>query len=751
MSLRSGTGAFQKVQSKSLWIMFFLSITYVSVFFAFEYFNSKSAIELEKQTVREQVIQVFESETKKLVSFYSTRVQCHLAAPHAVQAMEDRDHEAIYQSAKPKFDILNKKNPYVTHMHFYAPDGTSLMRVHNKKVYGDNIAEKRPMVAYAIKNQVAVSGFEEGYYGLVFRVLEPAFNDQGEYIGSLEFGFQPQYFEKIIKDLFPDLKVVLTVPKSTLKIYQDSGQFESFNNSYLIGGDIEVIKPFLKNTSAGLSNDTVTVTVTVQDRPYLLMNDISLKDFEGHPFIQMVLLKDIKPLHDEFYSAIKQSAFMGVLLLLVMWLATRYVLNYFSENASRLHNELEESHAKMEAVFNTSSEGLALIDYQGGFVEVNPAFCRLMEFNHSQLKDLSLQKMVDSQDKAEVENLVKAVQSGEQVDRLEQLYRTQAGNKILLEVSMAVLQGEDHILITCRDITQIRKQQQEIKSYVKVLDEHIVTSKTDAKGNITYTSKAFSDISGFGKGELIGKKHSIVRHPDMPSEVYEVMWKTITTGNVWTGEIKNLRKDGSSYWVDATISPDFDERGRIVGYTAIRHDITDKKRVEELSITDELTGLFNRRYYNEVFDQVFNQRQRDRLPFLFVMIDVDHFKRYNDTYGHHAGDLVLQSVSKALKGAFQRNGDYLFRLGGEEFGAILHVDSESDVNGLLNRIHKQIAKLDIIHEDNLPSKLLTISVGAFLVKDFSKKLDETKIYKRADEALYQAKNAGRNQSILVTV
>jgi len=727
--------------------MLILSIIYVSVFFAFEYFNSKSAIEREKQTVREQVIQVFESETEKLVSFYSTRVKCHLAAPEAVKAMENRDHDAIYLSAKPKFDILNNKNPYVTHMHFYAPDGTSLMRVHNRAVYGDNIAEKRPMVAYAVNNQVAVSGFEEGYYGLIFRVLEPAYNSNGEYIGSLEFGFQPQYFEQIIKDLFPDLKVALIVPKNTLKIYQDSGQYESFNDAYLIGDDIEAIKPFLNYPSKGQSNKTVSV----ENHPHLLINDISLNDFEGNPFIKMVLLKDIKPLQEEFYSAVKQSAFMGGVLLLVMWLAARYALNYFSQNASRLHNELEESHAKMEAVFNTSSEGLALIDYQGGFVEVNPAFCQLMEFSESQLKHLSLPEMVDPQAQAEVNGLITAVKFGEHVERLEQLYKTQSGNKILLEVSMSILQGEDHILVTCRDITQIRRQQQEIQNYVKVLDEHIVTSKTDAKGNITYTSKAFSDISGYGKDELIGKKHSIVRHPDMPASVYEDMWKTITKGMVWAGEIKNLRKDGSAYWVDAAISPDCDEQGRIVGYTAIRHDITDKKRVEELSVTDELTGLYNRRHYNDVFNQAFNQRKREHLPFLFVMIDVDYFKRYNDTYGHQAGDVVLKGVSNALKEGFKRNGDYLFRLGGEEFGAILHVDSESDVDALLERVHAQVAMLDIVHEGNEKVKVLTVSVGACLVNDYADSLDELAIYKLTDSALYQAKEAGRNQSVLVAV
>lgn len=747
MAARPETSVFQKVQSKSLWIMFILSVIYVLVFLTFDFFNNKHAIEVEKQTVREQVVHVFEAEKNKLVSFYSTRIECHLAAPEVVEAMQNRDHQAIYDSAKPKFDLLNKKNPYVTHMHFYAPDGTSLMRVHNKEVYGDNIAAKRPMVAYAVQNQIAVSGFEEGYFGLIFRVIGPAFNAEGEYIGSLEFGFQPEYFEKIIKDLFPDIKVALTVPKSTLKIYQDSGRFESYKDYYLIGDDRELIKSFLDSPSSNVANQTVTL----DDKPYLLIDDIQLKDFDGKPFINMILLKNLEPLYAKFYSAIKQNMFMGVLLLIVMWLASRYALNYFSENATRLHNRLEQSHAKMEAIFNTSSEGLALIDYQGNFVEVNPAFCKMLQYNAPQLKGHSLKEFLAAQSLQEFEVCIKQVHSEERIEKTEQWYTTQSGTQILLEVSMATLEGEEHILLTCRDITQIRRQQQEIENYVNVLDENVVTSKTDIDGFINYASKAFCDISGYSKDELMGKNHSIVRHADMPIEVYEDMWDTITSGRVWRGEIKNRNKNGSSYWVQATISPEFDDVGQIVGYTAVRHDITDKKRVEELSITDELTGLYNRRYYNEVFNQLFNSRKRDLLPFLFVLIDVDYFKKYNDTYGHHAGDLALQGVSSALKADFQRNGDYLFRLGGEEFGAILHVDSESDVHFLLERIHKSIAKLDIQHEQSKVSNRLTVSVGACLVSCYDKELDDIAVYKQADAALYKSKEQGRNQSVLMVL
>ena len=113
-----------------------------------------------------------------------------------------------------------------------------------------------------------------------------------------------------------------------------------------------------------------------------------------------------------------------------------------------------------------------------------------------------------------------------------------------------------------------------------LIDENIIMSATNKKGIITSVSQAFSDITGYTREELIGNSHNIIRHPDMPKEIFTELWDTITKGKTWKGEIKNLKKDGSSYWVFATITPNFDISNNIVGYSAVRHDITSKKQVD---------------------------------------------------------------------------------------------------------------------------------------------------------------------------
>jgi len=129
----------------------------------------------------------------------------------------------------------------------------------------------------------------------------------------------------------------------------------------------------------------------------------------------------------------------------------------------------------------------------------------------------------------------------------------------------------------------VESQKQTLEELLSSFDKYVIASKTDKKGRITYASQAFCEISGYEHKELIGKTHSIVRHPDMPKEVYADLWKTITSGQTWQGEIKNRNKAGGFYWVDAIISPEYDNEGKITNYSAIRHDITAKKEVEDLS------------------------------------------------------------------------------------------------------------------------------------------------------------------------
>ncbi len=302
------------------------------------------------------------------------------------------------------------------------------------------------------------------------------------------------------------------------------------------------------------------------------------------------------------------------------------------------------------------------------------------------------------------------------------------------------------MLGTVQDVTELRAVQKRLSEYVDIIDQNVLTSVTDIDGNITYVSDAFCRTSGYERDELLGKNHRIVRHPEMPKELYERLWKTILGGAVWSGIFKNTTKGGGSYWVESTISPTYDASGGIAGFTAIHTDITDKKRIEEISITDELTGLFNRRRFNEIFPEELQRARRDEKKFAFIMLDVDNFKKYNDTYGHQMGDDVLRQVGATLRRTLMRSGDFAFRLGGEEFGAIINVRREEDAVLVAERIRAGIEALRIPHEKSGPTPYVTISCGLKCVTTDRNRGDDVEaVYRLADAALYQAKADGRNR------
>lgn len=288
--------------------------------------------------------------------------------------------------------------------------------------------------------------------------------------------------------------------------------------------------------------------------------------------------------------------------------------------------------------------------------------------------------------------------------------------------------------------------EKKLQDYIQLINENIIISSTDKNGLITDVSEAFCRISGYSKSELMGNTHKLVRHPDVGDEFYEKIWEKLLNGENWEGEIKNINKNGKDYWVYAIIKPFFKDH-QIVGFTAIRTNITDKKHIEHLSITDELTQLYNRRFFNIKIEEEINRAKRENTYFSFLIMDIDYFKQYNDTYGHQAGDLALEKVAYVLRKRTSRGSDFAFRLGGEEFGIITTLNKEKVIE-FANLIKDDIENLQIEHKASAISKYLTTSIGIV-----SKKGDEISnsdiLYKEADDCLYQAKGLGRNSIFIL--
>ncbi len=168
--------------------------------------------------------------------------------------------------------------------------------------------------------------------------------------------------------------------------------------------------------------------------------------------------------------------------------------------------------------------------------------------------------------------------------------------------------------------------------------------------------------------------------------------------------------------------------------------------VKELAIRDGLTGLYNRRYMDVVIKEIVQQFNRSGSSVGFLMADLDYFKKYNDTYGHQAGDQLLRELSKMFRTMLQRKSDYIFRYGGEEFVFILTSTNLETTEKLAAKIVENTLALNIPHPSNQMG-LVTVSVGVSYI-DFDHKISLEELVETADKALYEAKNSGRNRYVV---
>jgi len=216
-------------------------------------------------------------------------------------------------------------------------------------------------------------------------------------------------------------------------------------------------------------------------------------------------------------------------------------------------------------------------------------------------------------------------------------------------------------------------------------------------------------------------------------------------------EFRICRTDGRVRHIHSSEDVILDNKGNVIRVVGASVDITEKKEMEiklnkanqklkELSYTDALTNIANRRSFEERLIHEVNSSNRTGSPLCFLMLDIDYFKQYNDGYGHENGDLALEKVAKIIECSLSRNTDFVARYGGEEFAVILPHTPLKKATLVANKILKNVLSAGIEHSFSKGVKLLTVSIGIS-----STKFGSSHLLAHADNALYQAKENGRNR------
>lgn len=224
-------------------------------------------------------------------------------------------------------------------------------------------------------------------------------------------------------------------------------------------------------------------------------------------------------------------------------------------------------------------------------------------------------------------------------------------------------------------------------------------------------------------------------------------------------EFRIVRKDGGIVYIDHICRPVYDSLGNYMGVRVANRDVTQKMEImaelqeknrllDMLATTDGLSGLYNRRYFDEALTKEVERSKRSGMILSLIMCDIDYFKRYNDTYGHQKGDDVIKSIAEVLDSTFNRQIDIVARYGGEEFIIILPATPPEEAQKLAELARINIVKLGIEHVDSKTAPCVTMSFGiASGIPDRDSKGSE--LLKLSDEALYESKGRGRNATTLI--
>ncbi|WP_203363619.1 GGDEF domain-containing phosphodiesterase [Bacillus sp. REN10] len=287
----------------------------------------------------------------------------------------------------------------------------------------------------------------------------------------------------------------------------------------------------------------------------------------------------------------------------------------------------------------------------------------------------------------------------------------------------------------------MQKNYKELFDILHALDQTSIIAITDKNGIITFVNKKFCEISKYESHELLGKTHRVVNSNYHDHLFFEDMWKTICKGEIWNGEVRNRAKDGSYYWVDTTIVPFRGKEGDLYQFIAIRNDITEKKRLEEVlvkkTLEDAVTGLPNGKY----FEQIVKKHMHLGEEFHLLYINIDDFKRINESLGIHQSNDILHIVGERLREIMLNDTEKMTRIHGDEF-AILCDPALGDVEKLIERIY-QVFQAPITYNQSL--YYMTLSIGVTHYPTYGATFED--LMQTAFHAVKLAKLKGKNQFV----
>jgi len=423
---------------------------------------------------------------------------------------------------------------------------------------------------------------------------------------------------------------------------------------------------------------------------------------------------------------------------------------------------LQESESRYRLLADNSTDMILLVGHDGKRSYASPACRTLLGYEPEEMLQIRTRDAIHPDDIGFLED--RRIYSAFEATTFRYRMRRKDGSYGWVEsVSRAIATEPGHPpqrLVVVRDIEQRVVTEQRLKeseSRYRLLADHgtDMVFQLDLDLVRRYVSPACREILGYAPEELTGIKPVSMVHPEDAGGV-TLAFQSLLSGRVDRHSIINRfrHRDGHWIWVEAQLKTLKDpQTGLPSGIIGTLRDVSARKAIEDqlqeanrrlqaLAEQDGLTGLANRRSFDDALSREHGRARRDKKCLGLLMIDVDWFKSFNDRYGHPAGDECLKRIGTAIKNTVCRPGDVVARYGGEEFAVLLPDTDESGAATIAERIRQAVFHLAIEHEAS-PNHVATISVGAISLADDALAAPEA-LLQKADRALYRAKDNGRN-------
>jgi len=419
----------------------------------------------------------------------------------------------------------------------------------------------------------------------------------------------------------------------------------------------------------------------------------------------------------------------------------------WAQHVFTVMRDMAESENRYKRIVENLNEGIWVIDRYNNIRFVNQALADMLGYS---VEDMLGRSVFDFENNSN-QNILKQQLADRKKGRssvyeIEVLHKK--GHAILIQVESAPFLDNqkmfDGVVEGIKDMTDIRNQQLKLKMLSSAVEQSgsmvLITNK-DAK--IEYANPKLCAVTGYNKDEIVNLNARIFQPEDIDIEEVNEVWEKINNGEEWQGEMQLRKKHDGKIWVLMSISSISNEQDDITHFVTVFEDVSQLKeahiRMEELAYVDSLTGLANRVLFRDRLEQVLKGMQRTGTSAALLYLDLDEFKRINDSMGHDVGDAVLMKVAETLRQCV-RYQDTVARMGGDEFVILLtDIGGMSGASAVARKIIQTMSEPVHLLKNEI---LISPSIGITLAPMDS--LNADILLKNADMAMYKAKSSGRN-------